>query len=89
MYNMLYQYGASARRICRLCCINLVVILYLSCKLRIIELFAIHCTRYISCVMQLFPIIRTMILLWQVQPQGPSSIELPLCGKRATIMAFE
>ena len=26
---MLYQYGASARRICRVCCIDLVVILFI------------------------------------------------------------
>ena len=32
MRNMLYQYGASARRICRLCCIDLVVILFIVIK---------------------------------------------------------
>ena len=30
----------------------------------VIELFAIHCTRYISCVVQLLPIMPAMILLW-------------------------
>ena len=30
----------------------------------VIELFAIHCTHYISCVVQLLPIMPTMILLW-------------------------
>ena len=33
----------------------------------VIELFVIHCTRYISCVVQHLPIIPAMIVLWQVQ----------------------
>ena len=30
----------------------------------VIELFAIHCTRYISCVVQRLPIMLAMIELW-------------------------
>ena len=33
----------------------------------VIELFVIHCTCYISCVVQRLPIMSAMIVLWQVQ----------------------
>ena len=63
MWSMLYQYGQVLGNY-----VDYVVLTeLLFCLLLnvvVIELFAIHCTRYISCVVQLLPIMPAMILLW-------------------------
>ena len=40
------------------------LLFYVLINVVIIELFAIHCTRYISCVVQRLPIMLAMIVLW-------------------------
>ena len=63
MYSMLYQYGQVLGKY-----VDYVVLTQLLfCLLLnivVIELFAIHYTRYISCIVQLLLIMPTMILLW-------------------------
>ena len=66
MYNMLYQYGqVLGEYVDYIVLTQLLFCLLLNVV--IIELFAIHCTHYISCVVQLLPIMSAMIVLWQVQ----------------------
>ena len=67
---MLYQYGQVLGDYVE-SVISTQLLFCLLLNVVVIKLFAIHCTCYISCVVQLLPIMPAVILLWQVQPQGP------------------
>ena len=106
---MFYQYGqvvgdyveyvvsvwTSARRLCRLCCIDLVIILFIV-KCCCNWTFAIHCTRYISCVVQLLPVMQWYGIGNVATTLATSTTAalfeamlmywMFLCAKRATIM---